>query len=266
MLPYPALDPVVVRLGPLAVRWYGIAYLLGFLAASVLLRRAARAGRIPVPAKEVGDLLAALVAGVIAGGRLGYALFYNLPYFAQHPLRVFALWEGGMSFHGGLAGVALATWWFARRQGVSLLALGDALALVAPLGLFLGRLANFVNGELYGRVSAVPWAMVFPGAGPLPRHPSQLYEALLEGPVLWVLVWWAGHPRTGGAMGLRCGTFLAGYGALRFLAEFTRAPDLHLGLVLGPFTMGQVLSAVPVLAGGAVLCKAWRSGRQRRFR
>jgi phosphatidylglycerol:prolipoprotein diacylglycerol transferase len=225
------------------------------------VRRAARRGRLPLAPEDADALLGALVLGVVGGARLGYAVFYNLPHFAANPLRLFALWEGGMSFHGGLAGAALGAWWFARGRGVSLLAAGDVLALAAPLGLFFGRLANFVNGELYGRVSSVPWAMVFPGAGPLPRHPSQLYEAFLEGPILWVLVWWAGRS-PGSPQGLRCGAFVAGYGVLRFLVELTREPDAHLGLVLGGLSMGQVLSAAMALAGGWLLWRARLAGTQ----
>lgn len=257
MLPYPAIDPVAIRIGPLAIRWYGIAYLLGFLSGYGVLRRLARRGVLPLSVEGVGDLLSWLVAGVLLGGRLGYVLFYNLPYFAAHPWKVIAVWEGGMSFHGGLIGVTVAAWLFARSRSIPLLRLGDGLALAVPPGLFFGRIANFINGELYGRVTDVPWAMVFPGAGPLPRHPSELYEALLEGPLLWLAVyaaWKAAPSRRGGATA----AFLAGYGVFRILVEFTRQPDAQLGFVLGPFTMGQLLSVALVAAGAA----AWWSGRR----
>lgn len=248
MISYPSIDPVALRIGPLAVRWYGIAYLIGFLSAYGILRKLAARGRLPLSAAGVGDFLSVLVGGVVLGGRLGYVLFYNLPYFVEHPLRVFAVWEGGMSFHGGLAGVAAAAWMFSRRRSVPLLRLGDALALATPPGLFLGRLANFVNGELYGRVSDAPWAMVFPDGGPMPRHPSQLYEALLEGPLLGALVWLAGRTACQ-REGARTATFLMGYGALRVLVELTREPDRQLGFLLGPLTMGQLLSLALLAAG-----------------
>lgn len=246
---YPSIDPVAVRIGPLAVRWYGIAYLLGFLLAYGILRRMAVRGRLPLNAAGVGDLLSVLVGGVVLGGRLGYVFFYNLPYFVDRPLRVFAVWEGGMSFHGGLLGVVAAAWLFSRQRSIPLLRLGDALALAATPGLFFGRLANFVNGELYGRVSQVPWAMVFPRGGPWPRHPSQLYEALLEGPVLGALVWLAGLT-TRNQEGRRTAAFLLGYGTLRFFVELTREPDSQLGYLLGPLTMGQLLSLALLAAGG----------------
>ncbi|GAB4278184.1 MAG: prolipoprotein diacylglyceryl transferase [Deferrisomatales bacterium] len=233
------------------MRWYGIAYLLGFLAGFAILRWLGRRGQSPLTRERLGDYLSWAALGVVAGGRLGYVLFYDPAYFAAHPLEIPALWHGGMSFHGGLLGVLGATWLYARRLGVPLLGITDALALAVPPGLFFGRLANFVNGELYGRVTSVPWAMVFPAGGPAARHPSQLYEALLEGPLLWLLVFWAGRGPSA-ARGTRSAAFLAGYGILRFLVEFTREPDAHLGFVLGPFSMGQVLSAALVAAGLAL--------------
>jgi phosphatidylglycerol:prolipoprotein diacylglycerol transferase len=258
MIPYPSLDPVAFRVGPLAVRWYGIAYLLGFLSAYGILRKVASRGRLALDAGGVGDLLSALVAGVVLGGRLGYVVFYNLPYFVEHPLRIFAVWEGGMSFHGGLLGVCAAAWIFSRQRSIPLLRLGDALALAVTPGLFFGRLANFVNGELYGRVSQVPWAMVFPGGGSQPRHPSQLYEALLEGPLLGAIVWLAGLTARH-REGRRMAAFLLGYAVLRFLVEYTREPDRQLGYLLGPLTMGQLLSLALLAAGVAVAVASCRS-------
>lgn len=257
MIRYPSIDPVAIRLGPLAVRWYGIAYLLGFLSGYAVLRRVSRRGFLPLDATGVGDLLTALVLGVLLGGRLGYVVLYNLPYFLAHPLKIPAVWEGGMSFHGALVGVAVATWLFSRRRKVPFLALGDGLALAAPPGLFFGRLANFINGELYGRPSQVPWAMIFPSGGMLPRHPSQLYEALLEGPLLWavVLAVAAAKPVHRGTV---AASFLLSYGTFRFLVEFTREPDSQLGFLLGHFTMGQALSVVAFLAGLSVLWAARR--------
>jgi len=260
MIAYPAIDPVALRIGPLAIRWYGIAYLLGFLCAYGILRRAASRGKIALSRDGVGELLSALLGGVVIGGRLGYVLFYNLPYFWEHPLHIVAVWEGGMSFHGGLTGVLLAAWLFGRKRSIRFLDLGDALALAAPPGLFFGRLANFINGELFGRASDLPWATVFPNGGPLPRHPSELYEAVLEGLLLWLLVWWGWRHRHGRS-GLPSGIFVGGYGVLRILVEFTREPDPQLGFVLGPFSMGQVLSAVLVLAGAAIVWNAVRTER-----
>lgn len=260
MIAYPAIDPVAVRIGPVAIRWYGVAHLLGFLCGYGVLRRLASRGRIALSRDEVGELLSGLMVGVILGGRLGYVLFYGLPYFREHPLHIFAVWEGGMSFHGGLAGVLTAAWLFARRRSLRLLDIGDALALAAPPGLFFGRLANFVNGELYGRVADVPWGMVFPDGGPLPRHPSELYEALLEGVLLWLLVA-AGWRHRRGRNGLASGIFMAGYGVLRILVEFTREPDPQVGFVLGPFSMGQVLNAALVVGGTAIVAAALRPSR-----
>jgi phosphatidylglycerol:prolipoprotein diacylglycerol transferase len=258
VISYPNIDPVIFRIGPLAVRWYGVAYILGFASAYAILRQLAARGLLPIERERVGDLLSWLVAGLVLGARLGYVCFYNLPDYLANPLRVFAVWEGGMSFHGGLVGVAAASWLFARRRSISLLQVGDALALAAPVGLLFGRIANFVNGELYGRVTQAPWGMIFPGAGPLPRHPSQLYEAILEGPLLWAVVfavWRYGPEREGSATA----AFIATYGALRFLVEFVRAPDPQLGFVLGPLSMGQVLSAGMFVAGCGFLFAVWHS-------
>jgi phosphatidylglycerol---prolipoprotein diacylglyceryl transferase len=258
LLPYPAIDPIAFRLGPVAVRWYGLAYLVGFLCAYLILKRASRRALLPIEPRGVGDLLSALVAGVVVGARLGYVLFYNLPYFAAHPLRIFALWEGGMSFHGGLLGVVVAAWLFARSRRVPFFSVTDAVALAAPPGLFFGRLSNFINGELFGRPSELPWAMVFPAGGPVPRHPSQLYEAVLEGPLLWAILFLVARLRPG-RTGALSAAFLTGYGLLRFLVEFTREPDPQLGLLLGVATMGQLLSVVAVVAGLLL----WRSSTNR---
>lgn len=258
MLPYPALDPVAVRIGPLAVRWYGLAYLSGFLLGVWTLRRLARSGRLPIRPEEAGDLVGCLALGVLLGGRLGYVLFYNAPYFAGHPWKIVAVWEGGMSFHGGLIGVGVALWAYARRRGVDPWPLADGLAVAAPPGLFFGRLANFVNGELYGRVTDLPWAMVFPGGGPLPRHPSQLYEALAEGLLLGLFLWYLWRRRP--VPGLTAAAFLAAYALARFGVEFVREPDPQLGFVLGPLTMGQCLSLAMALAA-AVLAGVRAHGR-----
>ncbi|MGE0803659.1 MAG: prolipoprotein diacylglyceryl transferase [Lautropia sp.] len=259
MLMHPNFDPVALQVGPLAVRWYGLMYLLAFAAFYLLGRR--RVARIgpgrPLSgftAKDLEDLLFYGVLGVIVGGRLGYVLFYKPGYYLQHPLEAFAVWQGGMAFHGGLIGVLVACWLFARSRGLRFLDLMDFVAPLVPLGLAAGRLGNFINGELWGRASNLPWAMVFPQSGTdFPRHPSQVYQFLGEGLLLFALVWWfSSRPRPTGAVS---GMFLIGYSVLRFLAEFAREPDAFLGLVLGPFTMGQLL-CVPMFIAGVWLVMA----------
>ncbi len=248
MLEYPAMDPVAFQIGPLAARWYGIMYAVGFSLAWLLGRwRAARPGSGWTP-EQVDDLITWLVAGVILGGRIGYVLFYDLPHYLDNPGDILAIWHGGRSFHGGVAGVILVCWLYGRGIGKNLLQVGDFIAPLVPPGLFFGRLGNFINGELWGRVSDVPWAMVFPTGGPLPRHPSQLYEAGLEGLLLFCMLWlYSGRPRRAGAVG---GLFLLGYGGFRFLVEFFRQPDAQLGFVaLGWMSMGQIL-CLPMMALG----------------
>ncbi|MEW6664318.1 MAG: prolipoprotein diacylglyceryl transferase [Thermodesulfobacteriota bacterium] len=258
---YPAIDPVLIDFGPVQIRWYGLMYVIAFFMAYVLLRRfGTRAGR-DLGSDEVGDLLGYCVIGVIAGARLGYCLFYNLPYYLGEPLRIFAVWEGGMSFHGGLTGAMVSGWMFALRRKKAFLMLADLGGLVAPVGLFFGRLGNFINGELYGRVTTVPWGMVFPGGGGLPRHPSQLYEALLEGPALFLVLALLG--RRDLPMGFLFASFLSGYGLIRFVVEFFREPDAQLGFILGPLTMGQLLSLL-MIALGMLLCQVARMLHQKR--
>ncbi|HBH26095.1 MAG TPA: prolipoprotein diacylglyceryl transferase [Rhodospirillaceae bacterium] len=247
-LTFPEIDPVAVQIGPLLVRWYALAYIAGIAAGWALARRLA--GRFGLQAGAVDDLVAWVMLGIIAGGRLGYVLFYNPLYYIEHPLEVLALWEGGMSFHGGLVGVGVALALFSRTRGVALLPLADMVACVAPIGLLFGRVANFVNGELYGRVTDVPWGVVFPDGGPLPRHPSQLYEAALEGPVLLGLLLILQRWRP--AAGVLSGAFLIGYGTARIFVEFFREPDAHIGFLVAGTSMGQWLSA-PMLAAGAAL-------------
>lgn len=244
----PRIDPVAVSIGPLQLHWYGLMYLVGFVVGWLLGRLRARrpgSGWTPV---EVDDLLTCVMLGVIVGGRLGYAIFYDLPAFLADPLEIFRIWHGGMSFHGGLLGAAGAFFWFARSRKRSFLQVSDFVAPLVPQALFFGRLGNFINGELWGKVSDAPWAMVFPGAGPLPRHPSQLYEALLEGLLLFVALWiYSATPRKPGAVS---GFFALGYGLARFLVEFVRVPDAHLGyLAFGWLTMGQVL-CLPLMGVG----------------
>ncbi len=251
MLPYPHIDPVIVQIGPLAVRWYGVMYLAGFAAGYLIIRHLARWRGLALKGEAVSDLLFYCVVGVILGGRLGYALFYNFSFYLHAPWKVFAVWEGGMSFHGGLLGVVVAALIFAARRKLPPLALGDILVTAATVGLGLGRLGNFINGELWGRVTDVPWGMVFPGAGPEPRHPSQLYEAVLEGPLL-LLILWTLHRRKV-AFGVPFFSFFLCYGLFRFVIEFFRQPDAHLGFLWAGASMGQLLSLPMIVLGLAGL-------------
>jgi phosphatidylglycerol:prolipoprotein diacylglycerol transferase len=269
MLVHPQFDPIAFSIGPVKVHWYGISYLVGF-AAFVMLGRlqAARAHwrSRGWSARDVEDLLFYGVVGVIVGGRLGYVLFYKPGYYAANPIEVFKVWSGGMSFHGGLIAVLLAVAWFALRRGRTFLEVGDFMAPCVPLGLASVRLGgNFVNGELWGRVAdpSLPWAMVFPQAGlpPLPRHPSQIYQALLEGVTLFVVLWIVS--RRARPLGFVSGVFLAGYGALRFVAEFFREPDGFLGLLALGLSMGQWL-CLPMIAAGAWLITTARGRESRR--
>lgn len=264
-IPFPRIDPVALDLGPFQIRWYALAYVVGLLFAWWYVRRlAARRppGKEIMTGKDVDDLLFWATLGVVLGGRLGYVLFYKPAYFLANPGEIFALWEGGMSFHGGLLGVILAMVIFAWVRKRNLLSIGDLAACATPVGLFLGRLANFVNGELWGRTSDVPWAMVFPRGGPLPRHPSQLYEALLEGLVLFfVLMVYRRRTAALDRPGELGGLFCIGYGAARFIVEFFRQPDAHLGYLWGFITMGQILS-LPLIAFGIFLM--WRARRKAR--
>ncbi len=255
-LPYPSIDPVLVRIGPVELRWYALAYIGGLAFAWRFMRRLAsdRPGAARAPdERAVDDLLFWATLGVILGGRLGYVLFYRPGFYLANPERALALWEGGMAFHGGLLGVVVAILLFCRRRGIDLFRVGDLAACAVPLGLLLGRLANFVNGELWGRISDVPWAMVFPGAGPLPRHPSQLYEAALEGLLLLVaLNLWRRRTNALDRPGELAGLFCAGYGLARFAVEYFRQPDAFLpdgGFPFGFLTMGQMLS-LPLIAAG----------------
>lgn len=256
MIDYPRIDPVAIEIGPLAIHWYGLMYLVGFAGAWWLLRRRTRSGG-QWTRGQVDDLVFFGALGVLLGGRIGYLLFYSTGAWLADPLLVFRVWQGGMSFHGGLLGVIVAVSWFARRQGKRPFDALDFIAPVTPIGLAAGRLGNFINGELWGRTTDVPWAMVFPGAGPQPRHPSQLYEFLLEGVVLFALLWWfSARPRPRMAVS---GLFLALYGTFRFAVEFVRAPDPGIGAVAFDWlTMGQLLSLPMILAGAVLLTMAYR--------
>jgi phosphatidylglycerol---prolipoprotein diacylglyceryl transferase len=260
-IPFPSIDPVLLSVGPFAIRWYALAYIVGILGGWFYARAIVRSEKLwgaqaPLTVTDYDDFILWVTLGIILGGRIGYVLFYNAPYFLAHPAEIVQLWKGGMSFHGGFLGCVTAVLLFAYRRGISWLSLGDITCAVAPIGLFLGRLANFINAELWGRVSDAPWAMVFPGAGPLPRHPSQLYEATLEGLVLLAVLavlMRAGALRRPGTI---IGAFALGYGAARFTCEFFREPDAQLGFLWGGLTMGMLLSLPLMLAGIAFLWAA----------
>jgi len=253
MLVHPNFNPVAFWIWKLPVRWYGLMYLLGFVAAWWLGLRRIAANMAPITRKQFDDLIFFAVLGVILGGRLGYVLFYKPVYYATNPLEIFMIWEGGMSFHGGLLGVMLAAWIYARRQEIGFLRLMDFVAPLCPLGIAAGRMGNFINGELYGRVTELPWGMVFRQGGNVARHPSQLYQFALEGMTLFVILWWfSSKPRSRGQVSA---LFLIGYGVLRFIAEFGREPDAFLRPLAWGLSMGQWLCLPMILAGGVLF--AW---------
>ena len=253
MLHHPQIDPIALQLGPVSIHWYGLMYLLGFAAVWLLGRRRIRQGCSALSVRDLEDIIFYSVIGVVAGGRLGYALIYKPGQYLASPLDILRIWEGGMSFHGGLIGVIVVWIWYARRRGMSFFDVSDFIAPMIPLGLAAGRWGNFINGELWGRPTDLPWGMVFPHAGPIARHPSQLYEMVLEGLLLFAFLWWySSTPRRRGQVS---GMFLLGYGTARFLVEFTREPDDFLGLLAGGLSMGQLLSIPMVLAGAFIL---WR--------
>jgi len=262
ILTYPEINPILVSIGPFSVRWYALAYIVGILAGwyyarIIIASKRLWGGPAPLTVTDFDDFIIWITLGIIVGGRLGYVLFYNLGYFAANPLEIFALWTGGMSFHGGVIGCIVVTILFALRRGIPVLSLGDVTMAVAPIGIFLGRLANFINGELWGRPTDVPWAMVFPSGGPFPRHPSQLYEATLEGLLLLVVL---GVMVRLGALkrpGLVTGTFAVAYGIVRIFCEFFREPDPQLGFLWGGLTMGMLLSIPLILAGLVALTVAF---------
>jgi phosphatidylglycerol:prolipoprotein diacylglycerol transferase len=261
VIPYPEFDPVLVQIGPFAIRWYALSYIAGILLGWLYARAVIRAdrlwgGKAPMTTSDFDDFILWVTLGIILGGRIGYVLFYNFPYFIDHPLEMFQIWHGGMSFHGGFIGCVLVVVLFARKRGISILSLGDITCAAGTIGLFLGRIANFINGELWGRPSDVPWAIVFPTGGPLPRHPSQLYEATLEGLVLFVglaLLIRAGALRRPGMI---IGCFAVGYAIARVICEFFREPDAQLGFLWGGLTMGMLLSVPLFLVGLAFIIYA----------
>ncbi|WP_249085902.1 prolipoprotein diacylglyceryl transferase [Parasaccharibacter sp. TMW2.1890] len=263
---FPGLDPVAFQIGPLVVRWYALAYILAFIIALPLARRLVQLGPKVATKVAVDDFLAYAVLGVLLGGRLGYVLFYRPLFFLSHPLEIFATWKGGMSFHGGAAGVIIALALFTWRRGLNFLAFSDRIVVVVPIGLALGRCANFINGELWGRpvASAVPWAMIFPAVGPEPRHPSELYEALTEGVLLLVVMLLAvSRPALRARAGFLSGLFLFGYACARAFCELFRQPDDNIGFLAGGITMGQLLCLPMALAGIGLMAHAFsRPARQ----
>jgi phosphatidylglycerol---prolipoprotein diacylglyceryl transferase len=244
------IDPILIDLGIIRVSWYGLMYIFGFLASYLLVRYQMKRKDFGVSKLEVENLYFYLILGLVIGARLGYVLFYNLKDYLADPLEIFAIWHGGMSFHGGLIGVLIVGILFSWKNRKSFWKIADLIIVTAPIGLGLGRIGNFINGELYGRVTQVPWGMIFPKGDSLPRHPSQLYESALEGGVLFLILWFLKDKKlpTGGLLAL----FLSVYGVFRFFLEFFREPDPQLGFILGPFTMGQTLSALMII-GGIVL-------------
>ena len=262
LIDFPVFDPIAIQFGWFAIRWYALAYIAGIVLGWIYARALVKTARLwdgpaPISLLQLDDFILWVTIGIILGGRTGYVLFYNLPFFIDHPLEIFELWKGGMSFHGGFMGCVIAVMWFAQRNGISILSLGDITTAVGPIGLFLGRIANFINSELWGRLADpdLPWAMIFPNGGPLPRHPSQLYEAGLEGVLLFTIL--AIMVRLGALKrpGLILGSFIALYGLARITGEFFREPDKQLGFLWGQLTMGMLLS-VPMVIVGAVLI-AW---------
>jgi phosphatidylglycerol---prolipoprotein diacylglyceryl transferase len=267
LIAFPVFDPIAIAIGPIAIRWYALAYIggivLGWIYARALIKNEKLwGGPAPITLPQMDDFILWVTIGIILGGRTGYVLFYNLPFFVEHPAEIFELWKGGMSFHGGFLGCVAAVILFARKHGISILSLGDITTAVGPIGLLLGRLANFINGELWGRPAdaSVPWAMVFPNGGPLPRHPSQLYEAGLEGILLLLIL--ALMIRAGALRrpGLILGTFIAIYGVTRIVGEFFREPDPQLGFLWGGLTMGMLLSVPMIVAGIILVVLALRRG------
>jgi len=253
----PAIDPVFLRLGPLEFRWYGLMYILGFLSAYFIIKSQANKRALQISSETLSDIVFSIALGIVLGGRAGYILFYNLSWYLSHPLKVFAVWEGGMSFHGGIVGAIISGIYIVRKKQLDFWLMADICALTVPVGLGLGRIGNFINGELYGRVTDHPWGIVFPSGGNLPRHPSQLYEAFLEGVVLLLLVW--GVNRTSPPKGVVFWTVICGYGFFRFMVEFVREPDQQLGFLWGGATMGQLLSLPMFVLGAAMIIRGyWR--------
>ncbi len=251
MIPYPNIDPVIFTVWKFQIRWYGMMYLLGFIIAFFVMRYLAIKKKVRLVGDDLWDFIFYAMLGVIIGGRLGYCLFYAPGYYIFHPLKVFALWEGGMSFHGGFIGVFIGTLYYCWKKKVAFYDVADIAVAAAPLGIGLGRIGNFINGELYGRATDVPWCMIFPGGGPVCRHPSQLYESLTEGLLLFLILFLMNV--RGARRGVPFWSFFFFYGLFRFGSEFFRQPDAQLGFIFGPFTMGQLLSFPMIVAGGVMI-------------
>ncbi len=247
MVSYPSINPTIFKLGPIQIRWYGVMYILGFAASYLLVKYQIRKKNLDIDNAVINDLFLYLIIGLIVGARFGYIVFYNLAFYFSHPLKLFAVWEGGMSFHGGLIGIVVFGIFFVKKRKIDFWQLADLIAVTAPIGLGLGRLGNFINAELFGRVTSLPWGMVFPAGGDLPRHPSQLYEFLLEGILLFAILWRIKDFQMKKGM-LFC-VFVVLYGVFRFFVEFFREPDPQLGFILSVLTMGQILSIFMVIAG-----------------
>jgi len=262
---YQSLNPIAVMIGPFAIRWYGLAYLAGFVCAGLVMRALARRWKLDISGDDVVSIMIGIAFGLIIGARLFYVLFYGAGYYLAHPLEIFATWDGGMSFHGGLVGAIVGGYIVSRGLHISFATVCDLAACGAPIGLFFGRCANFINGELWGKETSLPWGVIFAdtGGGSVYRHPSQLYEALLEGIVLFIILYVLSRKRPPRPQGTFIGTFLVGYGVFRFLIEFVRLPDSQLGYLLGTnwLTMGQCLSVPLVVAGIIVIVVARRVGR-----
>ncbi len=257
MIAYPNIDPDIIRIGPVAIRWYGMMYALGFAASYFLVKYQIKNQNLKGKTKQQAEAMPSqlfldslytfLILGLVLGARLGYVLFYDLQTYVRNPLEIFAVWHGGMSFHGGMVGCLVAGYLCCLKYRVDFWKTADLVIVTAPIGLGLGRIGNFINGELFGRVTDVSWGMVFPDGGPLPRHPSQLYEFLLEGVLLFLILWTVKNKKL--TPGVLSGLFLVFYGVFRFSVEFFREPDPQLGFIAGPFTMGQILSVLTALAG-----------------
>ena len=247
MIQYPDIDPILIKIGPFAVRWYGLMYIFGFVSSYLLVMYQIKKRALKIDRTTVDDLYFYLILGLIAGARLGYVCFYNLSYYLDNPLEIFVLWHGGMSFHGGLIGTFIAGYIIIKRKGLKFLTILDLIVPTCPVGICLGRLGNFINGELFGKPTDVPWAMIFPQGGNVARHPSQLYEAFFEGFVLFVVLWLYKDrkKREGDVFAL----FLMLYGIFRFFCEFFREPDMQVGYIFGIATMGQILCAIMLFAG-----------------
>jgi phosphatidylglycerol:prolipoprotein diacylglycerol transferase len=251
---FPNLNPVALSFGPLEIRWYGIAYVVGILLGWAYSKHLVRRFSSTIQLKDIDDFIVWATVGIVAGGRLGYALFYKPWEYLSSPFKLLYLWQPGMSFHGGLLGMIIVIVWFCRRRKLPLLVFGDVIASSAPIGLFFGRIANFINSELYGRMTDAPWGIIFPNGGPYPRHPSQLYEAVLEGVVLFLLMYGIEHftKRRQTNPGFLFAVFLIGYAVARIIVEMFRQPDNHLGYFMGGLTLGQILS-IPIILGGLAL-------------